>query len=486
MAFDQAGRPWLLFRKHPLQTGQGERRWSFAVYYDRGHWSTPIALQASDHMLDRQPGLAVLSDGSVLAVYSGDKRALRVRDREDGDLFRGILLADGPFLEPRLVRADPDAPRAAQSPIHPDQRQQIAAMRAERVQSDRKSLRLLPEEFHRHTEFSSHRDWDGPLEEVWRYGLDVAGMDWIAPGDHDYSVGQDYLWWLQQKAADIYHDPVTFSAVYTYERSVSYPSGRRNVMLPRWGIRPLPRMSGRKRIYGTEQDGSPDIRNPFAYLWHFGAIFSSHTSATNMGTDWRDGDREVEPVVEIFQSHRQSYERSGEPLAATGPDDTIRGCRPLGFAWEASRKGRRLGFQASSDHVSLHISYAVVLAEENPRQGIIEAFKRRRSYAANDNIALVVRSGDHLMGDECSSGAEPRLRILAKGTTPIERMDIVRQIGLEPPQFVATMEPRTQEIDLAWSDPAAAAGEWNMYYVRWQRRNEAMAWASPIWIRYEP
>ncbi len=40
-----------------------------------------------------------------------------------------------------------------------------------------------------------------------------------------------------------------------------------------------------------------------------------------------------------------------------------------------------------------------MLAEDNTRQAIIDAFKKRHSYAATDNILLDVRSGDHLMGD---------------------------------------------------------------------------------------
>ncbi len=485
MAFDGAGRPWVHFRKHPLQTGRGERWRSFAAYYDGREWSKPIALLASDHLLDRQPGIAPLPDGSLLAVFAGDKR-LQARNRKDSDLFESVLAAGGARSDPALGPANASLPRSQGAPVHPDESEQIARIRSQRVETQGKSLQFLRGEFHRHTEFSSHRDWDGPFEEVWRYGLDVAGMDWIGPGDHDYAVGHDYLWWLQQKASDMYHAPGAFSAMYTYERSVSYPSGHRNVMLPRRGIRPLPRMTGRARINGTETGGSPDIQNLYAYLRHFEGICSSHTSGTNMGTDWRDGDVEVEPVVELFQGHRQSYELPGGPTAATGPDDTIQGYRPAGFVWEAFQKGRRLGFQASSDHVSTHISYAIVLAEENSREGIIKAFKQRHSYAAHDNIALVVRSGDYLMGDEFSTDVMPRLQIVANGTAPIDSVEIIRQVGVRKPEVVASMEPKAQEIDLDWSDPAASAGEWNMYYVRLKQRNEAMAWASPLWIRYEP
>ena len=485
MAFDNFGRPWVLYRKHPLQTGRGERWRSYATHYDGGEWSAPIPLRASDHLLDRQPGVAWSRDGGLLAVVAGDKRE-RAQDRKDSDLSVATLSVAGSPAEPHLRSADPAKPEASGPSVHPNEAAQVARIRAERVQVGGRDLQFLRGEFHRHTEFSSHRDWDGPFEEVWRYGLDVAALDWIGPGDHDYAVSHGYLWWLQQKASDIYHVPGEFSAAYTYERNVSYPSGHRNVMLPRRGIRPVPRMRGRELLNGTEEEGSPDIRNLYAYLREFDAICSSHTSATNMGTDWRDGDVEVEPVVELFQGHRQSYELSGGPTAATGPDDTIQGYRPAGFVWEAFQEGRRLGFQASSDHVSTHISYAIVLAEENSREGIIDAFKKRHSYAAHDNIALVVRSGEYLMGDEFSTRATPRLEIVARGTAPIDSVEIVRQVGLQKPAVVTSMEPRSIDVDLAWSDSAAVPGEWNMYYVRLKQRNEAMAWASPLWVQYEP
>ncbi len=485
ISFDGDGRPWLLFRRHPLQTGRGERWRSYATSYHGSEWSRPVPLVASDHLLDRQPGLAILPDRSLLAVFAGDART-RAADRQDSDLFESSLRDAAAAREPILHMADAGSPRPTKSQAHPDEPGAIARIRAKRLQVGGRTMRFLRGEFHRHSAFSSHRDWDGPFEEVWRYGLDVAGLDWIGPGDHDYSVSHGYHWWLQQKAADMYHVPGEFSAMYTYERNVNYPSGHRNVMLPRRGIRPLPRMTGREWIYGTQDGGSPDIRNLYSYLRHFGGICSSHTSATNMGTDWRDSDTEVEPVVELFQGHRQSYEVSGGPQAASGPSDTIQGYRPAGFIWEAFQKGRRLGFQASSDHVSTHISYGVVLAEENSRDGIIEAFKRRHSYAAQDNIILLVRSGDHLMGDEFSTKQLPRLHIEVTGTAPVDSIEIIRQVGLAKPAVVASMAPGGREVDLVWTDSAAAAEDWNMYYVRLKQRNEAMAWASPLWIRYQP
>ena len=117
-----------------------------------------------------------------------------------------------------------------------------------------------------------------------------------------------------------------------------------------------------------------------------------------MGTDWRDNDPEVEPVVEIYQGHRHNYEHFGAPRSPTEATK-IGGYQPKGFIWNALEKGYRLGFESSSDHVSTHLSYAIVYAEDTSRPALIDAFKKRHCYAATDNILLDVRSGDHFMGD---------------------------------------------------------------------------------------
>src|SRR6185437_11143836 len=207
-----------------------------------------------------------------------------------------------------------------------------------------------------------------------------------------------------------------FTAMHVYERSVVYPNGHRNVIFPRPGIRPLPRAS-LPVAEGTPEKGAPDTKLLYAYLKHFGAICSSHTSATNMGTDWRDNDPDVEPVVEIYQGCRHNYEHFGAPRSATA-ETQIGGYQPSGFIWNALAKGYRLGFESSSDHVSTHISYGVLFAKDTSRQAIIDAFKARHCYAATDNIVLVVRSGSHLMGDSFETKERPTLSIEAEGTAP--------------------------------------------------------------------
>src|SRR5262249_22211036 len=193
-----------------------------------------------------------------------------------------------------------------------------------------------------------------------------------------------------------------------------------------------------------------------------------------------------EPVVEIIQGHRQNYEEPRAPQAAKGPDDSIQGYHADGFVWNALAKGYKLGFQSSSDHVSTHVSYAVVLAEEPTREGLLSAFKKRHCYAAQDNILLDVRCGDHLMGDAFTTDARPTLDIRVTGTAPVARVEIVRQVGRATPAYVYSTEPNRPDVSLRWTDEAAEPGETSLYYVRVAQADGKLAWASPFWVEYRP
>jgi hypothetical protein len=193
----------------------------------------------------------------------------------------------------------------------------------------------------------------------------------------------------------------------------------------------------------------------------------------------------VEPVVEIYQGCRQNYEEPKAPKAAKDAADSLGGFQPEGYVWNAFAKGYKLGFQVSSDHVSTHISYGIVYAEKPTREAILDAFKKRHSYGANDNIILDVRSGDKMMGDEFTLRVAPRLDIRAIGTAPIARIDIVRQIDKSTPAYVYATQPKIRDVKISWTDSNAKEGALNMYYVRLTQEDGKLAWASPMWIKYE-
>jgi hypothetical protein len=469
IAFDGAGGLWLLYRHHPRLLGTGEIWNSYAVRHDGKDWSIPRRLGHSDNLMDNCPALATMGDG-VMVVFSGDARRNQQK-RERDELFATVLAASG-ATRPITLLADAPAPASTLATVHPNEAAEVARIRAYRVKHEGKQLHLYRGEFHRHTEYTAHRDGDGLLEDLWRYALDAGNLDWLGNGDHDNGYHDEYSWWQIQKMAELLHHPPTFVAMQSYERSLKYPNGHRNVLFAKRGIRPLPRGI----LKGTEEKGAPDTHILYQYLKHFGGICSSHTSATDMGTDWRDNDPVVEPVVEIYQGHRHNYEFPGAPRSPTKKTQ-IGGFEPKGFVVHALDKGYKLGFQSSSDHVSTHMSYGIVMTDDLSRKGIIDAFKRRHSYAATDNIILEFRCGKQVMGDIFETAAPPSFSVKVIGTQPVARVSLIRD-----GKYLHVAEPKQRECVLTFTDEQPVRGKAAYYYVRIEQEDGNLAWASPMWI----
>ena len=496
LTVDRSGRPWLAFR-HRQEAIWGNNAvivtgavWTGQVTSLSGSgWSVPQELTRSDGLLDNRPALVQANDGPVWAFYSSDGRLRREFEMNpqaslryfsnqgtppgvfNVDLEVSALGTTVPSEEPRLSQPPGAAAEPAAS-VHPGEADDLRRIRSYRVETAGKTYRLLRGEFHRHTEISADGGADGSLEDMWRYALDAASLDWIGNGDHDNGGGKEYTWWLVQKTTDLYSQAPRFVPMFTYERSVSYPHGHRNVMFDHRGVRTLPRLVGKDGV--TDED----TMMLYDYLKEHNGICASHTSATRMGTDWRDVNPVFEPFVEIYQGHRQSYEYLGAPRSARRRDESIGGWQPLGMVWNALAMQYKLGFQASSDHVSTHISYAVALAEDTTRPAILDAFRRRHCYAATDNIIMDVRSGQHLMGDEFDADAPVKLKVLIRGTSPIARVDIIKDF-----HYVYSTDPKKEDVEFEWTDleqgrPAGLS--W--YYVRAIQDDGELAWASPIWV----
>ena len=201
-------------------------------------------------------------------------------------------------------------------------------------------------------------------------------MDWIGNGDHDNGGGREYSWWLIQKFTDAYHVQGPLHAD-VHLRAQRRLSARPPQLRVRQARRPHPAAPGRARRGRSASAASTPTtpRCSTATCSELDGICAVHTSATSMGTDWRDNDPVVEPIVEIYQGDRMSYEIRGGAAGRLRCQDAA-SCRPTspagsqaGFVNNAFEKGYRLGFQASSDHWSTHISYCIVLAERHDRQG---------------------------------------------------------------------------------------------------------------------
>ncbi|MBM3745120.1 MAG: hypothetical protein FJW34_04930 [Acidobacteria bacterium] len=485
LAVDAAGTVFLAFRsattasRSPVGTVWGEH----VVWFDGARWNGPVPFPKSDNLLDNRPGLLSFAPGHLLMVASADHRqqvvaggGRRGASGVNNDLYAAEMeLAAKP--QPAQLQALP-----AETPAAPDaeikaELEQVAFIRNYRARLGGDNPRLLRGEFHRHTEISGDGGRDGPLIDAYRYFIDAAYMDWGGTGDHDNGNGREYSWWIQQKLVEAYTLGEKFVPMFTYERSVRYPEGHRNVVFAQRGVRPLPRLP--KVADDAPFAPAPDTQMLYRYLKRFSGVAASHTSGTNMGTDWRDNDPLVEPVVEIYQGHRQNYEMPDAPRSNSA-NDSIGGWRPLGFVSLALQKGYRLGFQASSDHISTHTSYCNLWVTAPTREAILEAFRKRRVYGATDNILADVRCGAHFMGEEFATAEPPALAVKLWGTADFAKVHIIKDGA-----YAYSIEPKARKVDFLWKDAAAVRGKTSYYYVRGEQADGELVWVSPMWITYK-
>jgi hypothetical protein len=497
LVVDPSGRIWLAFRSpHPTWWNPIGTVWTeYLVSFNGKEWTRPIYLNHTDNILDNRPALVGLAGGELLIVSSSDgRRNLKPSEGNSNqfgltqnpfaDPYENDLWSDevdlGPMAKPISVvaagvgsRPDPPTFEAAN----------VAAIQAihDYRGGAEGDLRIVRGEFHRHSEISMDGGADGTLIDQWRYILDAAAMDWVGCCDHDNGGGREYSWWITQKLTDVFYSPGKFVPMFSYERSVGYPEGHRNVIFVQRGIRPLPRYKSSTIVsapQGEQPAHSVDTQLLYAYLKQFDGIVASHTSATGMGTDWRDNDPNAEPVVEIYQGDRQNYEMPEAPRSPRA-QDSIGGWRPKGFVNLALDKGYRLGFEASSDHVSTHISYANLYVKDLTRESVLEALKQRHVYASTDDILADVESGTHMMGDEFTTPDQPALRVKLRGTSKFAKVTIIRD-----GKVVYSSSPNTQEVEFSWRDNQPQKGKTSYYYVRGEQDNGELVWVSPMWIKY--
>ncbi len=481
---DPAGRPWVFFRHRLAKFGDIHNNtpahravWEiFGTAYDGDHWTSPAAIPFSGGRTDVHGGFASDGRGNLYAAWATDNRDYEEFLFKHSDVYAGRLPSlPGAAIEARLTPKV--VPKLVTFPVHQTEKEDLARIRGYAIQSEGKTYKIYRGDTHRHTEFSMDGNNDGTLHQTYRYALDAAELDFLAQTDHNGDGGPDipYISWLLQQTADLFSLPARFTPIYAYERSVAYPNGHRNILFATRGNPTLP-------IPAAEQSGQDGAKALYEYLKKYNGIAISHTSATTMGTDWRDNNPALEPLVEIYQGDRVSAEYEGAPKAANRANmaSAPGGFKPAGYVWNAWAKGYKLGIQAASDHLSTHISYACTLATEFTREGLLDAMRKRHSYGATDNIVLDYRmqtgGKEYLQGDIVKAPGDFKLSVKVIGTTPIRQIDIVKNN-----KFVHTREPLEKDVSFTFVDNQPSPGE-SYYYVRVIQVDDQMAWSSPIWI----
>ena len=479
------GRVWLFFRHHPLPGGtardmgrvrhelrrQGMEQADHAFRFRRHHGQSP-----------RPRAVVALAECWRYTAATGGSAARTMwtahgRLPLKTDLYAALLQSPGPVVAPELAAAEPGSRHV--EPVHPHEGEDIQQLRDLRVEVGGKTYRLARGEFHRHTEYTAHRDGDSSLEDMWRYAQDAADMDWLGNGDHDNGFGHQYPWWITQKTMDIYHNPPYFIAPYTYERSVVWPNGHRNVIFTERGIRTLPR----GKLPGDPKTGSPDTKMLYAYLHQFHGICASHTSATNMGTDWRDNDPGGRAGRGDLPGRPQQLRVRGRPRGLTPQrgrrhEETSRSDPQPGLRVECAGQRVPVGLR-KLQRPRQHAYAATRFCWSQSRRGksIVEAFKARRCYAATDNIGLVVKCGDHLMGEEFTLSASRRWK--SRLSAP-RRSANWTSCATTASSIAASPIARTSRCN--GPTPIRPADPVSYYYVRVQQADGNLAWCSPMWI----
>ena len=312
-------------------------------------------------------------------------------------------------------------------------------------------MHIVRGDFHRHTELS----WDGGgtndgnLQDFYRYMIDAAGMDFGASTDHQGGAWP-YWWWYTQKMTDMYHVPGAYVADLRLraQRALSQRASqyvlRQALGIARHAVLPEGRRGGRlqtSRSVGPQGDepgvgsgelAANDTKMLYEEIRGRNGIAIPHTSSTRMGTDWRDNDPKLEPVVEIYQGARTNSEAArraaSPPIPRRTPASTNAGRLPAEGHGRRTpgRKGYKLGIITSSDHGSTHISYALVYTDDPTRQGVLDAIRKRHTYGAIDNIILDVHMGEHFMGDEFPLSAAEPLKVKIRGTGAIAKVDVIK------------------------------------------------------------
>ena len=473
LVVDKSGNLWIVFRQW-LSRGYPDEVWNlYAVRYNGAAWSEPLQIPFSDGRLTQESPAIALPDGSVWVAYATDYRGAGNRLMGEWDLKSARL------------SAGPEAARAADlqtaDPPHPETEYRPTPNKNYETRVGGKTYRLYYGDLHRHTDIVGHGKTDPSISGQYRYALDAAELDFMATTDHNQTYNMtakgelregkldaldEYGWWRTQKVADMYLFPGRFVSLYGYERSMEDPGGHRNLIWPE-----------RRGELIPGDMGIPSENIPLG-LWERLKLtdgISIPHSPLGPRVSWKWHDPISQPVVEMYQGYRRSYE-----YANAAPDES-RGHldnRTEGpyFLWDALGRGHRIGVIASSDHESTHMSYAGVWASEFTRNGIFEGLKQRRTLASTDNMVIDFRIGDTFMGGETNVSAPPKLEIKALGTGPIRQIDIVKDNT-----FAFSTSPHQAQAEVTYVDQNSHHGT-SYYYVRVIQEDGMMAWSSAIWV----
>ncbi|MFB3896540.1 MAG: CehA/McbA family metallohydrolase [bacterium] len=325
-------------------------------------------------------------------------------------------------------------------------------------------------------------DGVGSVEESFTRSRDVYQEDFYALTDHEDFVRNRMSpaeWEESKHWTKYYNDPGKFVTIPAYE----------------WTQARIPLGDGHINVYFNNEDNIIyPIRDPetktaaglFSALEPLNALgFPHHIGWT--GINWDAHNPKVQTCIEIVSNHG-AYEYMGnEPIKHRGG---IPGC----FIQDGLAKGLKFGIIGGSDGHGLLWQHGVgykrdtwragwsgILAKSLTREGILDAYRNRRTYATTGEKILVdFQADNHVLGEEYSTNTAPEFSIHVKGTNLLHYVYLIRNN-----EVIQTNGGDSYEARFKFTDTKIPKGT-NWYYLRVLQRDGSMAWSSPIWITYQP
>jgi hypothetical protein len=312
----------------------------------------------------------------------------------------------------------------------------------------------------------------GTLDECYHYGREVSLLDFVAITDQGACLTSRWEY-CQQKVRE-HHLPGTFVVFKGYEAGSAV--GHRNVIYLSDEIEPP---------FSAEVLGGFHPHKVFDYYrGRTDVLIIPHHVKT--WTDWSFHDPILEPVMEIYSCWGQSE--------SPGLDLWGKGQTPGAGAWEAFRRGYRLGMMASSDnHVGMpgrsypgdrqaqtpfKAGLCAIWAAELSRESLFEALRSRRCYGTTGSRIIVrfLIGGEPMGSILVVNQANLDLEIEVHGTEALERIELVHDLKVS-----LVLRPEREEASIHHRSviPGAQRG---LYYLRIYQKDGERAWTSPIWI----
>ena len=235
LALDAGGAPWVLFRyRVNLPRGAGDTSyrgtWRLgATKFQRGRWTPAIEIPDAHGRMDAPVSAAAL-EGRLDIAWISDGRPWPGGFPGEQQLYTGELpgKGDAPGATDLAAFRPPEGEFA---PVHPHEAADVGRVRAWRSSLGERQYRIARGDIHRHTDLSWDGNRDGSLDDSYRYALDVAEFEFLGVCDHQAGQSIPYHWWMIQKAADLFAIAGRFAPLYSYERSLPWPNGHRNVVV---------------------------------------------------------------------------------------------------------------------------------------------------------------------------------------------------------------------------------------------------------------